>query len=307
MYRIVLLGLFTVVPAIASSTAAFQFLRTAIAPRSAALAAATVALPEDAPSILLNPALNPTLPRRSFSSVFLKHVLDINAGALLAAGIPLMAGILSTSIVYMDYGVFERRDVQGRPLGEFSAHDIALSISYGDTLEPRLFYGLGAKLVWERLESRHAWVIAIDAGLLYRFPDERTSVGLSLLHAGTILRRFSQEPLSLPTDLRVGLTHFLQGLPAIFNLSFTRLTEPSASIWQKFENFAVGVELRFSPALRLRIGYDNALRRAAASGYRGTTGATAGVGITVPEVSVDYSATLVSAALLHRLGVQIGM
>ncbi|MEN3027130.1 MAG: PorV/PorQ family protein [Chlorobiota bacterium] len=307
MYRIALLSLFTVVPTIAGSTAAFQFLRTVVAPRSAALAAATVALPEDAPSILLNPALNPTLPRRSFSSVFLKHVLDINAGALLAAGIPLMAGVVSASIVYMDYGAFERRDAQGRPLGEFSAHDIALSVSYGDTLEPRLFYGLGAKLVWERLESRHAWVIAVDAGLLYRFPDERTSVGLSLLHAGTAFRRFSQEPLSLPTDLRIGLTHFLQGLPAIFNLSFTRLTEPSASIWQKFENFAAGLELRFSPALRLRIGYDNALRRAAAPGYRGMTGATAGVGITVPEVSVDYSATLVSAALLHRLGVQMGM
>jgi hypothetical protein len=184
---------------------------------------------------------------------------------------------------------------------------VALTLFYSDTLEPRLLYGAAAKLVWERLEAQNAWVLGVDAGLLYHFPDKRTSIGISLLHAGTALRRFAQEPLPLPTDLRIGLTHFLQGLPAVFSFSFARLTEYTPALWQKFENFAVGVEFHLSPAVQLRLGYDNALRRAAPARQRGATGLALGAGITVADIRIDYSTTLVSAAMLHRLGVQVGM
>ncbi|MDW7996774.1 MAG: PorV/PorQ family protein, partial [Bacteroidota bacterium] len=292
---------------VAQTPAAFQFLRTVASPRSAALANATVALPGDEGAQLLNPAIGATLTGKTLTSAFLKHVLDINAGAVSYTGIPWWNGRSAVTVVYMDYGTFDRRTSSGQPLGQFSAHDVALAFYYSDTLEPRLLYGLAPKLVWERLESQNAWVLAVDAGLLYLFPDGRTSVGIALLHAGTALRRFTHEPLPLPTDLRVGLTHFLQGLPAVFNLGFIRLVEPTPSVWQKFENFVVGIELQFGSAVQLRIGYDNLLRRAAPSGQRGVTGVSLGAGVTASDIRVDYSTTLVSAALLHRLGVQIGM
>ncbi|GBD06898.1 hypothetical protein HRbin21_00706 [bacterium HR21] len=299
----------TLLTAVASlaQPAAFQFLRTVALPRAAALAQATVALPGDAGSLLLNPAVGATLTGRELSSTFLKHVADINAGAVLFSGLPLWGGRAAVAAVYLDYGTFERRDATGRALGEFSAHDVALTLFYSDTLEPRLLYGAAAKLVWERLEAQNAWVLGLDAGFLYHFPDRRTSVGISLLHVGTALRRFAQEPLPLPTDLRIGLTHFLQGLPAVFSFSFGRLTEYTPSLWQKFENFAVGVEFHLSPAVQLRFGYDNALRRAAPARQRGATGLALGAGIAVADIRIDYSTTLVSAAMLHRLGVQVGM
>jgi hypothetical protein len=241
------------------------------------------------------------------TSTLLKHVLDINSGSVFLTGIPLGSARAAVGVAYMDYGTFERRDARGNALGSFSAHDLAISFAYSDTLEPRLFYGVAAKLLWERLESYHAWVLALDAGLLYRFPDERTSIGVSVLHAGTALRRFAHDALPLPTDLRLGLTHFLRGLPAVFNFSFVRLTEPTPSVWQKFENFALGVEIQIGTAAQLRLGYDNALRRAAPAGQRGVTGITGGAGLTLSDIRVDYSLTLVSAAVLHRLGVQVGM
>lgn len=302
-----LTGIVLTTVACLAQPAAFQFLRTVATPRSAAQAQATVALPGDPGSLLLNPALGTTLAQRELSSTFLKHVADINAGTVLVTGLPLWGGHVAVGAVYLDYGTFERRDARGQLLGEFAAHDVALAFFYSDTLEPRLFYGATAKLVWERLESQNAWVLALDAGLLYHFPDGRTSVGISLLHAGTALHRFGQDPLPLPTDLRIGLTHFLQGLPAIFSFSFVRLTEYTPSLWQKFENFATGVEFRLSPVLQLRLGYDNVLRRAAPARQRGATGLALGAGIATADIRVDYSATLVSAAVLHRLGVQVGM
>lgn len=257
VYRIGLILLSSLASVVAQTSAAFQFLRTTVSPRSAALGSATVALPADAGTVILNPAIGATVERQTLSSTFLKHVLDINAGMLLYSGLPIFSGRLTIGAVYMDYGVFDRRDANGQPLGQFSAHDVALAAWYSDTLEPRLFYGIGPKLVWERLDQQHAWALAFDAGLLYTFPDQRTSAALSLLHVGTPLHH-SPQP-SLPTDLRIGLTHFLQGLPAIFNLSFVHLTEPTPSVWQKFANFVVGIEFRLSSVLQLRLGYDNLL------------------------------------------------
>ncbi len=287
--------------------AAFEFLRAVAFPRSAALAQANVALPTDAGSLLLNPALGATLPRRELSSTFLKHVTDINSGAVLLTGMPLAAGRVAVGAVYVDYGTFERRDAQGRELGQFSAHDVALFAAYSDTLEPTLFYGLAAKLVWERLDTYHAWALALDAGLLYQFPDERTRIGVALLHAGTALHRFAHEALPLPTDLRIGLTHEMQGLPATVSFGFARLTEYTPSVWQKFEKFVVGIEFSLGSWVQLRFGYDNALRRAAPSSRRGATGLALGAGIAVSGIRIDYSTTLMSAAMLHRLGVQVGM
>lgn len=295
------------VTAMAQTPTAFHFLRTVVSPRSAALATATVALPGDIGTVLLNPAVISTTSARKLSSVFLKHVLDINAGAVLYGSMPLWGGRAALGAVYMDYGSFQRRDAQGQPLGEFSAHDLALQFWWGDTLEPRLFYGLAPKVLWERLESQNAWVVALDAGLLYLFPDLRTSVAIAVLHAGTALQRSVHSPLPLPTDLRLGLTHFLQGLPAVFHFAFLRLTDHSASFWQKFENFALGLEFHLSSAVHVRLGYDNQLRRAAPAGQRGATGVAVGVGIVTQRIQLDYSTTLLSAALLHRLGVEVGM
>lgn len=301
------LALLTVAVAMAQTPAAFQFLRAISPPRSAALANAAVALPGDPGMLFLNPAVGSTLEGTALSSSFLKHVLDINAGTLLYSGLPVSRGRLAFGASYLDYGTFDRRDANGQALGQFSAHDLALTVWYSDTLEPNLFYGLASKLVWERLESQHAWALALDAGLLYRFPDQRTSVAISLLHVGTPIRRFTHEPLPLPTDLRLGLTHFLQGLPATFNLCLLHLTEPTPTVWHKFANFALGIEFQLSPALQLRLGYDNLLRRSAPTRQRGAAGLTVGAGITAERIRIDYSMTLVSTALLHRLGVQMGM
>jgi hypothetical protein len=286
---------------------AFEFLRTVVPARAAALGTATVALPGDASLQLLNPALGATLSRASLGSVVLKHVLDIVSGAALYSGIPVLQGSGSVGAVYMDYGRFQRRDALGSAVGEFSAHDLALVLSYADTLERELFYGIAAKALWEQLDAQHALVVALDVGLLYRFPDGRTSIGAALLHVGTALRHFAQEPLPLPTDLRLGLAHALRGMPAVFVFNFARLTEPTASVWQKFENFALGVEFTLSPAMAVRVGYDNKLRRAAPAGARGITGMSAGVGLNAAGVQLDYSATVVTTAVLHRFGVQVGM
>ncbi len=301
------LALLTVALAAAQTPAAFQFLRTVSSPHSAGLGNAAVAFPGDPGMLLLNPAIGATLEGQALSSSFLKHVLDINAGTLLYSGLPLLRGRIALGAIYLDYGTFDRRDANGHALGQFSAHDLALTLWYSDTLEPNLFYGLATKLVWERLEAQNAWILAFDAGLLYRFPDQRTSFGISLLHIGTPLYRFTHQPLPLPTDLRLGLTHFLQGLPAVFHFCFLRLTEPTPTIWHKFSNFALGFEVYLSSALQLRLGYDNPLRQSAPPQQRGAAGIALGVGLKVENIQIDYSTTLVSTALLHRFGLQMGM
>lgn len=292
----------------AQTTSLYRFLHNDASARSAALAGAFVSMPEDISALFYNPASVSTLKESRISATFLKHVLDINSG-FLAYNSTLEGlgdnGKFAVGVNYINYGSFDRADRNGVVTGTFGGYDLAVSGVYSNILDSNLYYGIGLGFILNSLESSSSAAFAFDAGVLYRIPSARTNIGLSVLHAGSQLSSIGSEREQLPLDIRLGVNHRLRGLPLLFNVSFQRLADEQESFFRRFENFSIGGELYLSTALQVRLGYDNQRRAGLATeSQKKLAGLSAGVGILIKEINIDYGiSSLGNAGTMHRFSV----
>ena len=292
----------------AQTTSLYRFLHNDASARSAALAGAFVSMPEDPSAFFYNPASVATLKESRIAATFLKHVLDINSG-FVSYNSTLDAlgdnGKFAVGINYINYGSFDRADRNGVVTGTFGGYDLAVSGVYSNILDSNLYYGVGIGFIANSLESSSSMAFAVDAGILYRMPAARTNIGLSVLHAGSQFSSLGGVREQLPLDIRLGVNHRLRGLPLLLNLSFQRLADETDSFFRRFENFSLGGELYLSSALQVRLGYDNQRRSGLApESQKKLAGLSAGVGILIKEINVDYGiSSLGNAGTMHRFSV----
>ncbi|MCX6827357.1 MAG: hypothetical protein NTV06_08885, partial [candidate division Zixibacteria bacterium] len=62
-------------------------------------------------------------------------------------------GTLGGNITFLSYGKINRTGQSGEDLGEFSAFDMALTLSYGSALTSSMSGGLSIKLIYSHLSS----------------------------------------------------------------------------------------------------------------------------------------------------------
>ena len=286
----------------------YAFLANNLSARSAGLAGAVVAFENDAGGLLINPALIATHQGNNFNATFLKHILDINSGNVSYIYQDCDLGTFAGSVVYTNYGDFNYLDVHGNPAGgSFTGNHLAFAGSYANQIGERLYGGVTAKFIFNQLEKMSGFAFAIDAGLLYKLPDERTNLGLSILNAGTELKKMYDNSSRVPLDVRLGFNHRLRGLPLNFNLGFNNLNDDAGSFFSRFGNVNIGGEFSFGEYVRVRVGFDNYVRKnVAASQNKGLTGISAGVGIITKPINVDYGISIYTSDLiLHRFGINL--
>ena len=287
----------------------FNFLRYQSNARNAALAGAGIALTNEISSLYLNPALISTVEDKQLQATFLKHILDINSGNIVYIHKHEL-GTFAASAGFTSYGSFDYADKVGNRDGSsFSASDISFGLSYSNQLDTNLFYGATLKYIYSGIEEVSASAIAVDAGLIYLMPDNRTKIGLSILNAGTQIAKISNESESLPLDVRIGFNHRLRGLPLLFNFSFHHLADETDSFFSKFKSFSVGGEFYLGKIILLRVGYDNQIRSFTdAEVDKGLTGFSGGVGILLEDINIDYGFSRYgSAANLHRFSISVNV
>jgi hypothetical protein len=282
----------------------YQFLRYVSSARGAALAGAFTSVANDPSALVYNPATIYTVENKPLSTTFLKHVLDINSG-LVTYVHPLDDGAkVAGAISYTNYGSFTGADKFGNLTSDFGGHDISAAVYYSDWIDSSLYYGAGAKFIFVNLEQESFLAMAIDAGILYEL-NERSNIGISILHAGMQLSGIEGVDESLPLDVRAGINHRLRGLPLLVNFSFHHLADNEGDFFSKFRNFAIGGELYLGEAIRVRLGYDNQVRNyVSLDSDKGLSGFTAGVGIILENFNIDYGAAQYgSASTLHRFSI----
>lgn len=293
---------------LAQTNSLYRFLRNDASARSAALGGAFVAMPEDPAGLFYNPASVATLAENRIAATYLKHALDINSG-FLSYNSTLEGlgdnGSFAVGINYINYGSFDRADRNGNILGTFGGYDLAAVAAYSNMLDSNLYYGVALNFITNSLESSSSSAVALDAGLLYRMPEARTNIGLSILHAGSQLSTIGGVSEQLPLDIRVGLNHRLRGLPLLLNVSLHHLADETDAFWEKFENFSLGGELYISSALRIRLGYDNQRRAGLApESQKKLAGLSAGLGIIIKDINIDYAmSSFGTVGTLHRFSV----
>lgn len=289
----------------AEGNTVYDFLRNDVSARAAGLAGSFFTVDDDPNTVFYNPAALPTLPGPRGSIGYFKHVLDINSGHLSYAQEFEGVGHFGAGIVFTDYGSFTETDATGFPLGTFGATDIAMTVGYGTVIEENLSVGAAAKFIYSSLAGYGSTGLALDAGILLRFPESRAAIGASLRNLGTQLGTYAGTSESLPLDLSIGGSITPKGLPLLLNVAFHRLTDDVDSFGERFAAFTVGGEFTLSSALQLRLGYDNARRQDLELGTTaGLAGFSAGLGIAVDRYVLDYAlSSLGEVGSLHRVSI----
>lgn len=238
----------------------FNFLRSTISARMAGLGGATVAITQDPANVVINPAVLTTVDSSAVTATFIKHVLDINAGYASYSTNVESVGDMAFTVGYLNYGTFQRTTGVGDRTGTFGANDVAVSVSVANELDSTLSYGVSAKVLHSTIPDMSSTAVALDAGLLYRVPAKRVTIGLSILNVGTQLSTYDGTRDRLPLDMRIGISHRLRGLPLLINASLNHLTDDVDNVLDRLKNFSVGGELYLGKVVQARLSYDNRMR-----------------------------------------------
>jgi len=283
----------------------FNFLRSDMNARAAALAGSFLAMTDDPTTIFYNPASLGTLTGPRGAAGFFKNLLDVNAGSLAYGQAIEDAGTFGAGVLYEHYGTFTETDELGNALGSFTASDMAISIGYSNTLDDNLYWGGAVKFITSSIAGASSSALAADIGILYCIPDSRFAVGVSIRNLGRQLTTYLGTRENLPVDASAGFSIIPKGLPLLLNVAFHNINQDVNSFGQRFRSFSVGGEFTLSKVLQARIGYNNEQRLDLNLGSTsGLTGFSAGIGINVKTYRVDYSlSSLGSIGSLHRVSI----
>ena len=293
------------VPSFAGTTTVFDFLRTDVGARAAAMAGSFVTMMDDPNTIFYNTAALGTLQTAKGSAGFFKHLLDINSGSLSYGQAVQDIGTFGVGVIYTNYGSFTQTDEVGNITGSFNASDLAFDVGYSNTLEENLYYGVGAKFIYSSIAGYSSSALAGDFGLLYTIPDSKVTIGASIRNAGGQLSTYLGTREDLPLDLTVGASVVPKGLPLLLNVSFHKLNENTDRFWDRLLPFTVGGEFTASKSVFLRFGFNNEQRKDLKIGTTtGLEGFSAGIGIIISDYRFDYAlSSLGSIGSLHRISI----
>ena len=283
----------------------FDFLRLDMNARASALNGSFVSMTNDPNLLFYNPASLVTLERPAGSVSFIKHLLDVNAGAISYAQSVPDLGTFAAGIYFIDYGSFDETDESMNVLGTFGAQDLSLTGGWGTMIEENLSVGGNLELIYSSIAGFRSGAIAMGAGLLYQIPSEQITLGLSIRHLGTQFNTYAGVRENLPLDITIGITKRPEHLPVFLNLNFHKLNESQNSFFDRLSAFSIGAEFLMSESVRLRVGFDNEKRRELKLGTTsGMAGFSFGGGILVQDYVIDYALNSYGKiGSIHRISV----
>ena len=296
----------TTTVAVAGTNTVYDFLRSDVSSRAAAMAGSFVSITGDPNSLFYNPAGLSTLENSMGSLGFFKHLMDINAGYISYSQSYDDLGYFGVGVVYTNYGSFDEMDDLGNNLGTtFTANDLAFTLGYSNILQENLHYGVNAKFIHSSIAGYNSTGIAADFGILYTVPESRFTFGASVRNIGAQLTSYMSTKEDLPIDVAVGASVVPRGLPLLLNLNFHKLNEDVDAFADRFKSFSVGGEFTLSKVMLLRFGYNNEQRRELKVGSSsGLAGFSGGLGVTVKSYKVDYAlSSLGKIGNLHRISI----
>lgn len=160
--------------------------------------------------------------------------------------------------------------------GTFKPYDVALGMSYAHPLGDRFAFGIGAKMIYEKIDFYSDTGFAFDFFLTHQALIEGLVFAASATNIGGQMN-LRDEPFDLPTAVRLGASYvpvaqvFQEKLTLTGDLFMPNDTTAKAHF---------GTELRLIPELALRLG--------SRFNYE-SQGFTAGVGFRLRNLRLDYA------------------
>ena len=263
----------------------------------------------DVSLVFHNPAnLSPSL-HQSMTFNYVPYVADIKMTYAGYAHSIEGIGTFGLSIHSINYGRFDRADVDGNLNGTFSAAEYAINLSYSKMLSPKLRAGISLKPIISNLEQYNSFGLAADLGLLYHSENQLFSAGITLKNVGSQITTYNDTYEPLPTDLQIGLSKKLAHAPFRFSLTAQDLFDwkmkykvedgngdeisdagnDGNSIDQLMRHMILGIELVPSDNFYVAVGYNHRRRQElGVSEKMSTTGFSWGFGFRVYKFHFAY-------------------
>lgn len=267
------------------ATTGFEFLRTEVGARPAAMSGAFVAVAGDPICTFYNPAGLSKISVRGGSVTYLKHLLDFHSGTLVAA-IPQAWGTIGFGINYINYGEFKETS-EHQPDGTgntFGANSFEIVASAAQLYQKIISYGATIKYIRSSISNYTSDAFAISVGLIVHVPfTDDLDIGLAMFNFGRTNKPFVNTKDDLPLNFRAGFSKKLAHLPLMFS---AQLYKYSDDIFQ----WNLGGEFTITKELSLRLGY-NSLGRDQKLDLSGDkfAGVNMGLGFQWRKYRIDYA------------------
>lgn len=263
----------------AGLTAGFSALDIEPDARSAARGESSLADVAGLAAIRLNPAGLASSERDEAGFVYLDHVLDVSFLAAGWAGSRWGGWHLGLRAERLDWGDLDGYDADGASTGGFDAGDTRLGAAvargWQDVGGGRLQAGLGAGLLFSRIDDAEATVLGLDLGVQWKRGG--LSLGGAARNLGTVLSDYGDAGTGLPTRLELGLAYGLEHLPFTWSFAWSDPADGDAFL-------KLGGEFLLAQRWHLGFGYDAGRGDDRLSGVDGESlrGFSAGVGGDIP-------------------------
>jgi hypothetical protein len=199
-------------------------------------------------------------------------------------------GNLGVAISYSSSGEMPKYNEDFQNEGTYTAYDAAGTVVYANVFKDVLSYGIGFKLIQQKIEEESATGFAADLGLLHKVRGiEGLSIGLTLQNLGPKIK-FIEKAEPLPINIKGGLAYTRGAFTLVGDLNKPNDNDLRVN---------VGGEFVIAEILALRAGYETRSQLDDAL--------TAGVGIGWRKIAVEY-AYVPHKELndTHRISLKIG-
>ena len=122
-------------------------------------------------------------------------------------------GTWSFGLRYANYGIFQQRDYEDMPQGEFTAGDYALTVGWGVQADSHFFVGANFIPVLSQYESYTAVAVAFNVAGSYVNSQRTLAATLMLRNIGAQLVTFDGNAEKLPFEISAALSYKLKRAP----------------------------------------------------------------------------------------------
>lgn len=299
----------------------YQFLNVVPSARVAGQGGNAIANPEaDLNFALWNPALLRKEMHNQVSISMVDYLSDIVLGDISYSRHYDSVGTFYIGLRYLDYGDFDRRDVIGVNLGEFSASEIAVNAGYGYQLDTNWSFGANLKYIYSQFDALTSSGMALDLAATYQVPRKRLVLALVAKNIGFQFTPYEDQREKLPFELQFGISNRFEHLPLRWQITFEQLetfnlrySDPSYLVVNQLtgevednspgvvnnilRHMVLGVELAPTKSFNIQFGYNFRKRQELNLATRRTSaGFSFGLGIRISKFRVNYARNMYHVA-----------
>lgn len=155
---------------------------------------------------------------------YMRYIGDTNfAGVRYGQGVS-EHGAVAVGVQYFGYGNLKGAAPDGTMTGNFSASDMAFSLTYSHDISDRFRGGITVKYLYSEYEDYSAGAVAADLGVNYYDPDHEFTASLVAKNLGGQVKKFNEYKDNLPWDIQVGVSKMLGKAPVRLHLTAYELT-----------------------------------------------------------------------------------